>query len=318
MVQQGHFLEIMMANLQSYLGPEGIDVKLREKFYNPESGRLIGEIDITVRGEFGTSKFFFGIECRDRPANGTQGLPWIREIVGKKRQLKPDKMIAVSSTGFTADAQQFADEESIDLITIADPTDGVLKEWFKILDVSYTDWRIAVTRPLTLNLVDRTREGPAAEMLNNVRGGDPVFIMPPFDMRPRSFESLVCTMVQSQLPQFNGPVQGMYIEISSPLSIILGGQVYPLRNAVTEIDIVPHTDVVRALLNVCHRLGDNRVIAMTGRAEVTIKGKQMIFFVIVKKDNNTNGTMSMRAHFYDSAGNTTTLPEGVVMEMAVE
>jgi hypothetical protein len=84
MAQKGQFLEIMMANLQSYLGPAGIDVKLREKFYNPESGKQIGEIDITVRGEFGASTFFFGIECRDRPADGPQGLPWIREIVGKK------------------------------------------------------------------------------------------------------------------------------------------------------------------------------------------------------------------------------------------
>jgi hypothetical protein len=89
MAQKGQFLEIMMANLQSYLGPAGIDVKLREKFYNPESGKQIGEIDITVRGEFGASTFFFGIECRNRPADGPQGLPWIREIVGKKTNLDP-------------------------------------------------------------------------------------------------------------------------------------------------------------------------------------------------------------------------------------
>ena len=87
MAEKGQFLEIMMANLQSYLGPEGVDVKLRERFRNRASGKPIGEIDITVRGDFGTSKFFWGIECRDRPADGPQGLPWIREIVGKKQQL---------------------------------------------------------------------------------------------------------------------------------------------------------------------------------------------------------------------------------------
>ena len=41
----------MMANLQSYLGPKGVDVKLRERFYNKVSGKQIGEIDITVRGD---------------------------------------------------------------------------------------------------------------------------------------------------------------------------------------------------------------------------------------------------------------------------
>ena len=104
MAQPGQFLEIMMANLQSYLGPQGADVRLREKFYNPETGRQIGELDITVRGDFGASKFFCAIECRDRPADGPQGLPWITQILGKKRLLNPDKMIAVSSTGFTDDA----------------------------------------------------------------------------------------------------------------------------------------------------------------------------------------------------------------------
>ena len=84
MAQPGQFLEIVVVNLQSYLGPQGADVRLREKFYNSETGKQIGEIDITVRGDFGASKFFFAIECRDRPAEGPQGLPRITQILGRK------------------------------------------------------------------------------------------------------------------------------------------------------------------------------------------------------------------------------------------
>jgi hypothetical protein len=57
MAQEGQFLEILMANLQAYLGPEGVSIKLRERFYGSETGKQIGEIDVTVRGEFGISKF---------------------------------------------------------------------------------------------------------------------------------------------------------------------------------------------------------------------------------------------------------------------
>ena len=97
--------------ISNLLRPQGADVRLREKSYNPETGKQIGELDITVRGDFGASTFFCAIECRDRPAEGPQGLSWITQIVGKKRLLNPDKMIGVSGTGFTDDTQASAAAE---------------------------------------------------------------------------------------------------------------------------------------------------------------------------------------------------------------
>jgi hypothetical protein len=317
MAQPGQFLEIMMANLQSYLGPQGADVRLREKFFNPVTGKQIGELDITVRGDFGASKFFCAIECRDRPADGPQGLPWITQILGKKRLLNPDKMTAVSSTGFTDDAQVFAAAEGIDLITIANPTEDILREWFQILDISYTDWRITTAGPVTVNLLDPTRE-PPAELLTFSRD-DPVFIVPP-SVQPRSLGSLQIEKVQGQLLQLlpNQTVRGIQLEFVQPISLVFDGQVYPLRNVLTPIDIVPHSHVVRALLNACHRLGDSTVIALAGTAKISIKDKQMIIMIIAKKDKKADGTMSVKAHFYDREGNETTLPKGIVMGIAVE
>lgn len=317
MAQPGQFLEIMMANLQSYLAPQGAKVRLREKFYNPESGKQIGEIDITLRGDFGTSKFFYAIECRDRPAEGAQGLPWITQILGKKKLLKPDKMIAVSSTGFTDDSQAFAADENIDLITIRAAADDDPREWLKIIRFSYTDWRITTAGPVTVNPLDPSRQ-PPPELLN-FRRDDPVFVMPP-DVRPRSLGDLQIEKLTGRLAEFrpNQSIYGMQLELLSPLSLMLDGQIYPLRSVVSVIDLAPHTDVVTALLNVCHRLGDNMIIALTGRSEIKIKDKHMMLLVILKRDRNTEATMSMRIHFYDFAGNETTLPEGIVMGLEVE
>jgi hypothetical protein len=60
---------------------------------------------------------------------------------------KPDKMIVVSSTGSTEDAELYAAKESVDLITVSRPTKGTLKEWFKMREICYTDWDYAISKP---------------------------------------------------------------------------------------------------------------------------------------------------------------------------
>jgi hypothetical protein len=49
-----------------------------------------------------------------------------------------------------------------------------------------------------------------------------------------------------------------------------------------------------------------------------IKDKEMTFVTIAKKDNNHDQTTSMKMHFYDNTGKTTTLPDGIVMTMGYE
>jgi hypothetical protein len=100
-------------------------------------------------------------------------------------------MIAVSSTGFTHDAEQYANQKGIDLITV---TEDILREWFQILDICYTDLRCTITQPVTLNLVDPTRKPPAEAL--NFASMDAVFIIPPFEMLPRSLDSLVTDRIQ--------------------------------------------------------------------------------------------------------------------------
>jgi hypothetical protein len=95
---------------------EGVVVKSPEVFF--KNGKIIGEIDITLRGNFGSTSMFIGVECRDRPADGPQGINWIQAIYGKQAHLKVDKMIAVSSTGFRDEAIELARQFKIDLLVL--------------------------------------------------------------------------------------------------------------------------------------------------------------------------------------------------------
>jgi hypothetical protein len=117
---RGGFLENLVTFIQRQCVPAGAVVQSPERFYR--NGKQIGEIDITIRGQFGSTSLFVGFECRGRPADGPQGVPWISEIFGKKTLLKADKMVAISRTGFVPEAIELAKECGISLFVIDDVT----------------------------------------------------------------------------------------------------------------------------------------------------------------------------------------------------
>ena len=133
MPNAGTQLEVMAESLQCALcGSKGITVKRNELFYDND-GNKICEIDITLRGKVGSAEIFVGIECRDRPADGPQGAPWITEIHGKKSQVGAHRMIAVSTTGFIDGAITTAKKFDIDLICVEQIDESFANEWFKTI-----------------------------------------------------------------------------------------------------------------------------------------------------------------------------------------
>ncbi len=126
MPRQGRLLEVLAASLEKLLAPQGVNVQSPEIFYKPIKGirRKIGEIDITLR----TKSTFTGIECRDRPQQGTQ---WLIEIAGKQKLLDVDTMTAVSTTGFTEEAIDAAAQLSIELMVLRDLSNESLSHWIQ-------------------------------------------------------------------------------------------------------------------------------------------------------------------------------------------
>lgn len=150
MSRKGRTLELLLKSLQGALASEGIRIKSPEIFRD-NNGRIIGEIDVTLRGMLGSMEIVSGIECRDRPADGPQARDWIREIIGKRQDLRLHKMTAVSSSGFTQGAVQLSRKEGVELLELVsmEPAKPGL----------FTDFRYAVDFP-------RIEYGPTTILLD--------------------------------------------------------------------------------------------------------------------------------------------------------
>jgi len=120
-MKPGKFLEMVVECLQRLLAPEGFTLTRNMKYY--QNGQQIGEVDVLVQGRLGQENVKVAIECRDRI--GLQGRSWIREIIGKKVDLRRfgiTHWMAVSVNGFTSTAEKLAKESGIIIIVPAKVT----------------------------------------------------------------------------------------------------------------------------------------------------------------------------------------------------
>lgn len=74
------------------------------------------EIDILILKATHGVTLRIAVECRDHARKQT--VTWIRELSEKRRSMEIDKVIAVSTSGFTKGAIQKAQKENIDLLTL--------------------------------------------------------------------------------------------------------------------------------------------------------------------------------------------------------
>lgn len=129
--------------------PEGGTVTESKMVYDKEAG-ILREVDILVEFKYVGHEFSFIVECRDQSRSET--IEWIDEIIGKTKSLNVNKVIAVSSKGFSSSAERKAKENGIETLTleIAKETDwanfpirpGVVvmtDDIYRISDVSYKD-----------------------------------------------------------------------------------------------------------------------------------------------------------------------------------
>ncbi len=90
-----------------------------------DQGVQIAEFDVEIRGIVGTTDFAWLIECRDRPGNGSAPASWIEQLVGRRSRSGFNKVTAVSTTGFSRGAKDFAHQQGIELreVRSLDPTE---------------------------------------------------------------------------------------------------------------------------------------------------------------------------------------------------
>lgn len=131
MANTGKDLENLVTIIEKACSPLGFEIKNR-KIILDDSGNQIAELDIEVSGKFGSTEINWLIECRDRPSEGAVPVGWIEQLVGRRDRLKLDKVTAVSTTGFSPGAIDFAANKGIELRSVQEIQKDDIFDWFRV------------------------------------------------------------------------------------------------------------------------------------------------------------------------------------------
>jgi hypothetical protein len=104
--------ENLVARIERDAGPLGLVVRSPDRIPCKVSGRK-REVDVSIRSRVGTVDLLVTIECRKR--HPRQDVTWIEQLATKRDALGASCTIAVSSSGFTPNAQAMAARHGIRL-----------------------------------------------------------------------------------------------------------------------------------------------------------------------------------------------------------
>lgn len=122
MTNYGRVLERLVADLEALLLGTGFTVTGNDRVFDTE-GNQLAEFDVTIEGRVGSTRFKWLIECRDRPSEGPAPASWIQQLAGRRQQFDFDKIVAVSTTGFSPGATHAARELNVTLRTVISTTE---------------------------------------------------------------------------------------------------------------------------------------------------------------------------------------------------
>lgn len=128
MKDKGKKLESLVKAVEEIFLPAGFQVTQRRKVYN-KKGTQLAEFDLDIRGMVGSKEYGWLIECRDRPSGGPAPSSWIEQLVGRRGRFSFDKVTAVSTTGLSVSATEYATREGIELKTVESITVQETLNW---------------------------------------------------------------------------------------------------------------------------------------------------------------------------------------------
>jgi hypothetical protein len=126
MPRKGRGTELVLKELESLTLRDQAEIKSPDYIIDVVTRRP-REVDISIRHKMGTHKFLTVIECRDRKEK--EDVTWIEQIVTKTKNIQANRVIAVSTSGFTSGAKDLAQHENIVLRTLRDFKANETTEW---------------------------------------------------------------------------------------------------------------------------------------------------------------------------------------------
>lgn len=171
MTSDGKQLEALVAHVEKTLLPEGFKVATNERIFNDE-GIQIAEFDIEIRGKVGTTEIAWLIECRDRPTSGPAPASWIEQLVGRRTRFGFNKVTAVSTTGFSAGATDFALAQGIELREVMTLAPEEFADWLYIRHIRHIERNttLSFTTFLLDESVPKERQLVLANFLSSIDG----------------------------------------------------------------------------------------------------------------------------------------------------
>jgi hypothetical protein len=143
--------EELVARIEKHLAPKGAKVASSDHVPDFVAGGT-RQVDATIRYRVGSSDLLIAIECRDRSAK--PDVRWIEEIASKKADCRIDRMIAVSSKGFTKKAQKKATAHGISARVIKEIALSEIQEWMGSLSLKQALTNF-LHRRITFHFYDR-------------------------------------------------------------------------------------------------------------------------------------------------------------------
>ena len=122
----GRNLEKIVRDLEKLLGDSNLEVKSPDKLFDYAS-EIYREVDISIKGKLGTNPILIVIECRDR--GRPQNVTWIEQLKTKRDGIRANKMIAVSTSGFSPNAVILAEKYGIGIRNVNDLDAKELSGW---------------------------------------------------------------------------------------------------------------------------------------------------------------------------------------------
>jgi hypothetical protein len=142
----GRDLEQLVATIERSLHGAGIEITSPAHLPDRETGGDLREVDVLLRIRAGSTQLLVAFECRDR--GRAQNVQWLEELAGRRNSLGVDKMVAVSSNGFSAAALKKAKARGIDLRVLSALTPDEVRRLvpFSELGILRTDARLIAWR----------------------------------------------------------------------------------------------------------------------------------------------------------------------------
>jgi hypothetical protein len=145
----GRKLEQLVAKLETALAGTKVEVKSPDMLPDSDTGEM-REVDVSLRVRVGSASLLIIAECRDR--GRMQGVEWIEQLLAKGRSVGAQKVVAVSSNGFTANALKKAKQQGLDLRTLAGLSAEQIRRWVPFEGLGITQrqfkaihWRFRVS-----------------------------------------------------------------------------------------------------------------------------------------------------------------------------